>query len=90
MIQMKQYRYFSDNESMEAKIRSKLEAEFEPVELQIYDTSGGCGSFFGIELKSAKFNGLKTFQQHKLVNKTLKEEMAIVHGVTLKTSPTDK
>ena len=86
---MRQYRYFCSNESIETKIRSKLEAELEPVELQIFDTSGGCGSFFGIEVKSAKFNGLKTFQQHKLVNKVLKDEIATVHGLTLKTHPTD-
>ena len=74
---------------MEAKIRNKLESELEPTELNIYDTSGGCGSFFGIEIKSSQFNGKKTFQQHKMVNKILKEEIATVHGITLKTYPTD-
>ena len=86
-----QYRSFcASNESMEAKIKSKLEAELNPIELNVYDTSGGCGSFFGIEVKSDKFNGKKTFQQHKLVNQILKEEIANVHGITLKTYPTDK
>ena len=71
-------------------MRTKLTEELDPVELNIYDTSGGCGSFFGIEITSEKFNGKKTFQQHKMVNKILSEEISTVHGITLKTHPTDK
>ena len=82
-------RYFCANASIESQIRSKLETELEPTDLQIYDTSGGCGSFFGIEITSAHFNGKKTFQQHKLVNKILKDEIKDIHGLTLKTYPTD-
>eukprot|EP01084_Bolivina_argentea_P063256 115550_1 len=83
-------KYFcTSSETLESQMRNKLESELEPVELQIYDTSGGCGSFFGIEIKSAHFNGKKTFQQHKLVNQILKDEIANVHGITLKTHPTD-
>merc|ERR1719251_751464 len=84
------HRHFcASSESLESKIRQKLESELEPTELNVYDTSGGCGSFFGIEIKSHHFNGKKTFQQHKLVNKVLKEEIEILHGLSLKTHPTD-
>merc|ERR1712129_636098 len=67
--------------SLESTMRTKLQAELEPTELNIHDTSGGCGSFFGIEITSHHFNGKKTFQRHKLVNKVLKEEIAVVHGL---------
>jgi stress-induced morphogen len=43
------------------------------------------GSFFQIEVTSSRFKGLSTVQQHRLVNEILKEEIAKVHGVTLKT-----
>eukprot|EP00483_Globobulimina_turgida_P009553 UN09572 len=78
-------------QTIESKIRNKLESELEPTELHIFDTScgcGQCGASFGIEIKSAHFNGKKTLQQHKLVNRILKEEIANIHGISLKTDPT--
>ena len=72
---------------MEDKIRSKLEKELNPSQLEIMDTSGGCGTFFGIQITSSKFNGLTMIKQHKLVNEILKEEISQVHGITYHTKP---
>lgn len=72
------------------RIRQKLELEFCTEDVHITDTSGGCGTFFSIEIISEKFNGLKTFQRHKMVNKVLKEDIEQLHGLTLKTSTIDE
>lgn len=47
--------------------------------------SGGCGSFYGLDIVSPKFAGLSVMKQHKLVNQVLAEEMKGWHGTQLKT-----
>lgn len=76
--------------TIEETMREKLRQELQPSHLNIMDTSGGCGSFFGIEITSSKFNGMRMIQQHQLVNKILKDEIAQVHGISLKTAPDEE
>lgn len=46
--------------------------------------SGGCGSFYAIEISSAKFKGLGMVKQQKLVNEVLKDELKEIHGIQVR------
>lgn len=85
-------RFMSDERmsDYEEKIYKILTKEFEPAVLDVRDVSGGCGSMFAITVVSDKFNGLPMIKQHKLVNKTLADEIAKWHGLQLNTKPTNK
>ncbi|KAG5418046.1 hypothetical protein I9W82_004375 [Candida metapsilosis] len=69
----------------ESKIYNILQKEFDPVNLQVQDVSGGCGSMFAILVESSKFKGLPMIKQHRLVNDLLKDEIKKWHGLQLKT-----
>ncbi|WRT67291.1 uncharacterized protein IL334_004259 [Kwoniella shivajii] len=71
----------------EAAIYEKLKTAFPGKRLEVQDVSGGCGSFYAIEISSPAFKGLSTIKQHKLVNKCLKEDIEGIHGLQLKTIP---
>ena len=70
------------SEAMEAKLRDELDA----VAVTVEDVSGGCGAMYKAYVESPKFAGLNTVKQHKLVQGVLKEEIAEMHGFTLKTA----
>ena len=40
---------------------------------------------YGVDIVSARFNGLSVIKQHKLVNSVLSEELKSWHGIQLKT-----
>jgi len=69
----------------ERLIAEKLKTNLSPTHLSIEDTSGGCGSFFRINIVSEKFTGLSLMKQHRLVKDAISDEIAIVHGVTINT-----
>ncbi|KAG2732419.1 hypothetical protein G9P44_004836 [Scheffersomyces stipitis] len=69
----------------EKKIYGILKSEFEPKSLSVKDVSGGCGSMFAIVVESERFKGIPMIKQHRLVNETLKDEIAQWHGLQLKT-----
>ena len=69
-------------EAMEAKLRDQLDA----VAVTVEDVSGGCGAMYKAYVESPKFVGLNIVKQHKLVQGVLKEEIAEMHGFTLKTA----
>ncbi|TRM68420.1 bola protein [Schizophyllum amplum] len=71
----------------EQLIFNKLTERFKPSHLAVQDTSGGCGSFYNIEIASPAFKGLPLVKQHKLVNEALKTEIEGIHGLQLKTRP---
>ncbi|WVW82913.1 hypothetical protein I302_104927 [Kwoniella bestiolae CBS 10118] len=71
----------------EQAIYEKLKTAFPGKRLEVQDVSGGCGSFYAILISSAKFKGLSTIKQHKLVNACLKEDIQGIHGLQLKTIP---
>ena len=68
-------------EAMEAKLRDQLDA----VAVTVEDVSGGCGAMYKAYVESPKFAGLNIVKQHKLVQGVLKDEIAEMHGFTLKT-----
>ncbi|KAH7100605.1 bola protein [Auriculariales sp. MPI-PUGE-AT-0066] len=69
----------------EQKIEDKLRTRFAPSNVQVQDISGGCGTFYAISITSSAFKDLSIVQQHRLVNETLKEDIAGIHGLQLKT-----
>ncbi|KAL3424955.1 BolA-like protein [Phlyctema vagabunda] len=69
----------------ETEIFERLVGELEPVELEVQDISGGCGSMYGIQITSEKFRGLNMLKQQRLVNSVLGEEIKSWHGVQLRT-----
>ncbi|KAE8260326.1 hypothetical protein A4X13_0g422 [Tilletia indica] len=69
----------------ERKIIELLKTRFNPKQIQVADISGGCGSFYAITLTSKEFNGLSTIKQHRLVNQELKDIIADIHGLQLRT-----
>lgn len=49
--------------------------------LMLTIVTGGCGAFYAINIASESFKGLTTVKQHRLVNETLKEDIAGIHGL---------
>jgi stress-induced morphogen len=70
------------SEAMEAKLRDQLDA----VAVTVEDVSGGCGAMYKAYVESPRFVGLGVVKQHKLVQGVLKDEIAEMHGFTLKTA----
>ncbi|KAF8211445.1 bola-like protein [Mycena galopus ATCC 62051] len=75
-----------ESSAKEQIIRNKLTERFSPSQLQILDTSGGCGTFFAITIASEAFKGIPMVKQHQLVTRTIKEEIEEIHGLQIKTS----
>jgi stress-induced morphogen len=50
----------------------------------VVDESDGCGSKFSIELESAVFAGKPVLARHRLVNDALREEMPLIHAISIK------
>mmetsp|Transcript_18179 Transcript_18179/g.18229 ORF Transcript_18179/g.18229 Transcript_18179/m.18229 type:complete len:108 (+) Transcript_18179:101-424(+) len=71
--------------SLERKIHDTLKSNLKPTKLDVVDTSGGCGAMFNITIESSLFKGMPLVKQHKLVTKTIAEEIEQLHGLTLKT-----
>ena len=70
---------------MQRIIQQKLSQQLKPSLLNIKDTSGGCGTFFSIEVQSKKFNDINTLKQHQLVKSIIDDEIKQVHGIQLTT-----
>ena len=70
------------SEAMESKLRDELDA----VNVTVEDVSGGCGAMYKAYVESPRFVGLNIVKQHKLVQGVLKDEIAEMHGFTLKTA----
>lgn len=69
------------------EIENKLRASsrLQPTDVEVQDTSAGCGSFFKIKIVSPVFEGKPLIQQHRLVNEVLRDEIKEIHGFTLET-----
>ncbi|KAF0710132.1 Aste57867_5583 [Aphanomyces stellatus] len=66
-------------------ISKKLEAAFHATYVQVDDQSDGCGNKFSVILVSAAFEGQALLQRQRAVNEVLKEEMATIHALQMKT-----
>ena len=66
-------------------IKAILSAELAPEDIQVVDASDGCGSKFQVHIVSAKFDGVKLLDRHRMVNEALKEIMPNIHALQMKT-----
>merc|ERR1712167_383638 len=76
--------------SQEEHIRQKLENGISTKFVSVKDISGGCGSMYEIYVASDDFQGLTMVKQHKKVKGLLADEIAEMHGLTLKTMTLEK
>ncbi|KAK5725663.1 hypothetical protein LTR15_003853 [Elasticomyces elasticus] len=67
-------------DTLGATLKEKLEASH----VDIQDLSGGCGQMFEAVIVSPQFTKKTTLARHRLVNGTLKEEIAAIHAWTPK------
>ncbi|KAF2819805.1 bola-like protein [Ophiobolus disseminans] len=67
-------------EGIEQKLREGLGAEY----VEIADLSGGCGQMYEAIIVSPQFSKKTTLARHRLVNATLKSEIAAIHAWTPK------
>ncbi|OCL11518.1 bola-like protein [Glonium stellatum] len=65
-------------------LRSKLIESLDATYVEIVDMSGGCGQMFEAIIVSPQFAKKTTLARHRLVNSTLKEEIAAIHAWTPK------
>lgn len=70
----------------ESAIQQKLQSALSVKEVDVRDTSGGCGTMFEIKIVAEEFQNKSIIQQHKVVTKVLKEDISQWHGFTLMTS----
>eukprot|EP01147_Barroeca_monosierra_P011131 gene11131-3191_t len=73
-------------ESIKTKLLSALDAS----EVQVIDTSNGCGQAFEAVIVSSKFEGLPLLKRHKLVNGALEDELKSIHAFSQKTYTPDQ
>ncbi|KAK1924964.1 bola-like protein [Papiliotrema laurentii] len=71
-------------------IKAKLVDALKPSQIRVMDTSGGCGTFFNIDVVSKAFNGLSKVKQQRLVNEILKREVPGMHGLSMRTMPEEE
>lgn len=69
----------------ESQVWDRVVAELAPLELQVQDVSGGCGSMYAIDVSSEQFRGLNMLKQQRLVNSVLADMVKQWHGVQLRT-----
>ncbi|KAJ9623925.1 hypothetical protein H2203_005371 [Taxawa tesnikishii (nom. ined.)] len=65
-------------------LKSTLSTKLEATHVDIEDLSGGCGQMFEAVIVSPQFAKKTTLARHRLVNSTLKEEIAAIHAWTPK------
>lgn len=71
---------------VEKAIASKISEGIKSAEtIRVQDTSGGCGSFYKIEVVASEFDGQSTIKQHRRVCSVLEEEMKAWHGANIVT-----
>ncbi|GAA5824168.1 hypothetical protein JCM5353_006165 [Sporobolomyces roseus] len=65
----------------EALLKSKLEESLTGATVKVQDVSGGCGSFYAIQVEHESFRGLNTIKQHRMVNSILGDQIKGMHGL---------
>ncbi|POS83915.1 hypothetical protein EPUL_002611 [Erysiphe pulchra] len=65
-------------------LTEKIKKDLEATHVEIQDISGGCGQSFSSVIVSPLFENKSTLARHRLVNSTLKDEIAIIHAWTVK------
>lgn len=67
-------------DSLKLIIEERIESDL----VQVEDMSGGCGQAFAVIIVSPLFKGKNKLMRHRLVNNSLKEEIAGIHAFTQK------
>lgn len=70
----------------ESAIEDKLHKALTVKDVNVRDTSGGCGTMFEIKVTAEEFRSKSIVQQHKIVTKALQTDISQWHGFTLLTS----
>ncbi len=70
----------------ESAIQEKLQKALTVKDVDVRDTSGGCGTMFEIKVAADEFKDKSIVQQHKVVTKILQDEISQWHGFVLLTS----
>ncbi|KAK4981432.1 hypothetical protein LTR66_009998 [Elasticomyces elasticus] len=65
-------------------LKGTLESKLGATHVDIEDLSGGCGQMFEAVIVSPQFAKKTTLARHRLVNSTLKDEIAAIHAWTPK------
>ncbi|EME80832.1 uncharacterized protein MYCFIDRAFT_46387 [Pseudocercospora fijiensis CIRAD86] len=73
-------------ETLSQTLREKLDA----VHVDVADLSGGCGQMFEAVIVSPQFEKKSSLARHRLVNSTLKKEIAAIHAWTAKCFTTEE
>ncbi|CAK4142614.1 unnamed protein product [Aphanomyces euteiches] len=66
-------------------LSKKLEEAFNATYVQVEDNSDGCGNKFSVIVVSAAFEGQGLLQRQRAVNEVLRDEMATIHALQMKT-----
>ena len=66
------------------KVEASLKGALAPAQLEVIDTSGGCGASFQVSIASQAFEGKKLIEKHRMVNDALKEELKTIHALSIK------
>lgn len=84
---------------IEKQLKEKLSKALNPEEMTIINESekhahhkgnpGGDETHFQIYVKCSQFNGLSPLQRHKLVYKTIEEEVPEIHAISLELKKTE-
>ncbi len=69
------------------KVVSSIKKSLPDAQISIEDLNGG-GDHFNVNVTSSLFEGLSKVQQHQMIYKALKDELAseAIHALALKTS----
>ncbi|QDZ19580.1 BolA-like protein [Chloropicon primus] len=68
-----------------AQVEQKLKEALQAQEIEVFDTSGGCGASFEVSLLvSEQFEGKRALQRHRLINGVLAEELKEIHALSIK------
>lgn len=71
--------------ALDIETKLKANGNISPTSVSVKDVSAGCGSFFQVEVVSPVFEGKGLVQQHRMVNEALREEIKVIHGLTINT-----
>mmetsp|Transcript_3898 Transcript_3898/g.8050 ORF Transcript_3898/g.8050 Transcript_3898/m.8050 type:complete len:94 (+) Transcript_3898:9-290(+) len=67
--------------SIQSKLTDALKASF----VQVEDLSDGCGAKLDLIVVSDEFEGKGLLERQQAVHEVIKEEMKVVHAITMKT-----
>ncbi|KAH7882161.1 bola protein [Phlebopus sp. FC_14] len=67
------------------ELEQAIYSAFPVSHLHIEDQSSGCGDSYSVLLVSDVFEGKTTLARHRLINETLKEQIAQMHAFSQKT-----